>query len=130
MNKDKISTKQVFGPFDLKPGESQEIALKIPIPEGMTPEEVAKMSRKGEIIITGTYEDENGKEYHFKERLKYGEHRKINKLSIISLVTGIIFLILAVRSISKGLIVLTPIWIFLAIVNFYCIYKFGIWKKR
>lgn len=129
MDKDKIITKQTIGPFDLEPGESKEFTLGVPIPEGMTPEETLEMLKKSEIVITGSYQDKDGKEYHFKERLKCGERRKINEISMLNLVVGIIFLIVAVNSIRKGLIVLAPIWIFLAIVNFYCIYRFGIWKK-
>lgn len=130
MDKDKISTKQTIGPFILKPGESKEFTVGIPIPKGITSEEVFKMIKKGEIVVTGTYQDEDGKEYHFKERLKCGDNRKINKISIINLVVGIILLIAAVYYISIGIVILAPILIFLAIVNLYCIYKYGIWKKN
>lgn len=129
MDKDKITTKQTIGPFDLKPGETKEFMLRIPVPEGMTPEETLEMIKKSEIVVAGTYQDKDGKEYHFKERMKCGERRKINEISMLNFVVGIIFLIVAANSIRKGLIVLAPIWIFLAIVNFYCIYRFGIWKK-
>lgn len=129
MDKDKITAKQVIGPFDLKPGESKEFTLGIPIPEGMTPEETIEMLKKSEIIVTGSYQDKDGKEYHFKERVKYEERRKINELSMITLVVGIIFLIVAAHSIITGVAMLAIIWIFLAIVNFYYTYRFGIWKK-
>ncbi len=129
MDKDKITTKQTIGPFDLEPGESKEFTVGIPIPEGMTPEETFEMLKKSEIVVAGTYQDKDGKEYHFKERVKCGERRKINEISIINLVVGIIFLIVAVNSIVTGVAILAIIWIFLAIVNFYCIYRLGIWKK-
>lgn len=40
MDKDKITTRQVIGPFDLGPGESKEFTLGIPIPGGMTQDEI------------------------------------------------------------------------------------------
>ncbi len=126
MNKDDISIEQKIeiGPFNLKPGESKEFKIKMPIPEGMTPEEALEMAKRRDLVVTGTYEDENGKIYHFKERVKY--KKKINKLSIIELILGIVILIGSVYFISIGSIVTAIIWIFLAIINFYCVYRFGI----
>lgn len=129
MDKDKISTKQVIGPFDLKPGESKEFMVSMPIPEGMSRDEVFEMVKDSDIVIAGTYQDKDGNEHHFRERVKCGGRRKINEISIISLIVGIIFLIVTIYSLIIGLKILAPLWIFLAIVNFYSAYKFGIWRK-
>lgn len=126
MNKDDIYMEQKIeiGPFNLKPGESKEFKIKMPIPEGMTPEEVLEMAKKHDIVVTGTYQDENGKIYHFKERVKH--KKKINMLSIINLIIGIGLLIGSIYYIKIGLIAIAIVWIFLAIINLYCVYRFGI----
>lgn len=130
MDKDKISTKQVIGPFDLKPGESKEFMVSMPIPEGMSREEVFEMVKDSDIVIAGTYQDKDGNEHHFRQRVKYGGRRKINEISAVNLIVGIIFLIVTAYSLIIGLKILAPLWIFLAIVNFYYTYKFGIWRKE
>lgn len=123
--------KKKIGPFHLEPGESKELfEIDIPIPEGATPEEALEMVKKHGIYIEGTYQDKNGKEYRFRQHPEYEKNRKINKYSIINLVIGIGLLIEAAYFIKTNLVAVAIIWIFLAIVNFYCVYRYGIMTKN
>ena len=74
--KEKNNDKQIisgyaeFGPFDLKPGESKEFEVKVPIPKGVNREEALEILKKGRLIIRGSYVDKNGKMHKFEQQVK------------------------------------------------------------
>lgn len=67
---------EVIGPFDLGPGESKEFTVNIPIPKGMSPEDVMERLKKSTVVVRGSYVDESGKIHKFEQRIKPEENKK------------------------------------------------------